>query len=894
LSKSRSGAPRRVAVGLLAGLLTVVGFALAPPAGAVDSVTTDRVAGTTRYGTAAAVAGQDEFSGATTAILATGETFPDALAASGLAGADAPAPIVLTQSDTYTQDAQQALNNLTSVTNVVIVGGTAAISNGVEDAVKADGFTVTRVAGNNRYETAAAIADEMGTVGSIGGLKTAIIATGTNFADALSGGPVAYKGNFPLLLVTPDSVPSATEAELNSLGIQQVLILGGTAAVSNATQSDLEGIVGNPAVRIAGTNRFGTSADVAQWAVDNMSWAPTEVLLANGLNFPDALSGGPLGGERQAPILLTASIPDEIQAFLDAHSDTIAKLTALGGTGVISDDDIAAAQDAAQTTDNDNAATANGTATTKPELVSAAFVETVTATFATTARPAGTYIKYTFDEQITGKAPTAAKIKVYSAADVATAATTATVMSTDNKSVEAYFPTFATASAASVLTTATVDDDAVEGQAGASDPNIEGDAGITPPGGTSAAAGVTDAPDLVTVGNFRAGTSADVTAVDFTFDEAAYVANVTQGFHLVALDGSDVVCTGPTSGSTTVPSGGTIAGGEGTTTFTVLCNEAVGAVHWDATMIARGYTKAAAVGDAAGGGGNTNPLEAADVSNGGNSDGPDLSLAVFAPASDSTTADVVAYIFDEPVAPGTIPSGGVLYYATAANFGIYKTDGTTFSSWTACTRSTENNSTVLCLAPNGTINGSTFVGANVKASTVTDTDTPATANDADEVAVSPSGGSTAGADRTSGPDLTGVAENTVTSPFGTVSHTVTYTFDEDTADGSGAAVAADTNVPSLFHLYESDGIRLDCASFASSALTTSAATLAARDEDHDNTITCTSFVAAVGGAAATDTQVHSAVVGTVDAGAADGETVGSDGSPEGAALVEGTIGTAQA
>src|SRR5690349_24158862 len=61
LSKSRSGAPRRAAVGLLAGALSVVGIALAPPAGAVDDVNADRLAGINRYGTAAAIAGQYDF-----------------------------------------------------------------------------------------------------------------------------------------------------------------------------------------------------------------------------------------------------------------------------------------------------------------------------------------------------------------------------------------------------------------------------------------------------------------------------------------------------------------------------------------------------------------------------------------------------------------------------------------------------------------------------------------------------------------------------------------------------------------------------------------------------------------------------------------------------------------
>ena len=78
MSKSRMGAPRRVATGLLAGALMIVGVAHAPAAGATDDVTSERLAGATRYGTAAAVSADAAFEGATTAILATGENFPDA------------------------------------------------------------------------------------------------------------------------------------------------------------------------------------------------------------------------------------------------------------------------------------------------------------------------------------------------------------------------------------------------------------------------------------------------------------------------------------------------------------------------------------------------------------------------------------------------------------------------------------------------------------------------------------------------------------------------------------------------------------------------------------------------------------------------------------------------
>ena len=130
MSKSRMGAPRRVATGLLAGALMIVGIAHAPAAGAADDVTSERLAGATRYGTAAAVSADAAFEGATTAILATGENFPDALAASGLAGSTAATPILLTQSDELSDEALAALDDL-AVDEVTVVGGTAAVSDDV-------------------------------------------------------------------------------------------------------------------------------------------------------------------------------------------------------------------------------------------------------------------------------------------------------------------------------------------------------------------------------------------------------------------------------------------------------------------------------------------------------------------------------------------------------------------------------------------------------------------------------------------------------------------------------------------------------------------------------------------------------------------------------------------
>src|SRR5688500_9777541 len=189
LSKSRSGAPRRVAAGLLAGALTIFGLALAAPAGAADAVTNDRVAGADRFGTAAAACTEAYEDGTSTVIIATALNFPDALAASGLAGANA-ACILLTGVDDVPAATEAAIGDLGAST-AIIVGGTAAVSQAVEDTLRDEhGLTVSRVAGDDRYETAGAIASEIGTAGEVEDGATAILASGTSSADALAAGPL--------------------------------------------------------------------------------------------------------------------------------------------------------------------------------------------------------------------------------------------------------------------------------------------------------------------------------------------------------------------------------------------------------------------------------------------------------------------------------------------------------------------------------------------------------------------------------------------------------------------------------------------------------------------------------------------------------------------------------
>ena len=881
MSKSRSGAPKRVAAGLLAGALTVLGLGFAPSAGATTDVKTDRYAGTTRYGTAAAIAGQSDFDGADTAILATGENFPDALAAAGIAGHNGPAPIILTQSGTYTQAARDALNEFTSVADVIIVGGTAAISSSVEQAVKDDGFNVTRVAGQNRFGTAAAIATTIGgaNIGTVDGKKTALIANGLNYPDALAGGTVAYAAGLPILLVTPSSVPSETSSAISGLGIQHAIILGGTAAVGDSVAASLKTSTGSDPERVAGTNRFGTAAAVGEWANDNLNWAPAEVELASGVNFPDALAGGPLGGERHAPILLLASAPKETTDFATAHGATIAKVNCLGGTAACAEADL-------QTVATATKGAANATGTDLPELAQATIKSTRTAAQAAPGaiNQEGTVVRFTFDEPVTGALPDSNEFWVYETdTDNWTEGDYAEVVTGDNKSVDVLFDPSSSCGGtcsglndpaeANNLVVATVTRGAVTDGTGKINP--EGDAGITTGAQNTAAAGKTSAPDVQSAQNFRQALNTGNTAVDVTFDQPAFVQSASD-FALELTDNTEVLCSGSTD--TSVAAGGTSAGGSGTATLTIVCgpdggngsNFSPATAGTGGANVARVVVEEGAVSRTSGNA-NPNPLETADVSNSGNGSGPDLVSALFSPDA-VANADVVAYIFDEPIQTPPLANAGNTCGPNAGDlsfsYNVYYTDGSQDDG--GCVQRAPNNDSIVVagFADHFLDNA---VGVSVDDGAVTGFKAaPNDMNRRDEVGVAPiaGAGSTTGA--TGSPDLIKVEIQPYTDVFGVPQGRAIFTFDEDVPDSWALASGVDRE-PGSFHLYDSDGEQLNCNNFETQTGATRAS---------DREVICTSWQQDDSGDPATSDMVRNAKIGTVE----DSAVEDADGhwNPEGA------------
>lgn len=325
-------------------------LAVAGPALATDNVTTRRLAGTDRYATAAAIA-QDTFpSGSRTAVLASAINFPDALASAYLTGR-LRAPVLLTEAGRLTGTTERALSGL-SVSGVTIVGGTDVVSENVAARLRELGYEVTRVAGGDRYATARAIAEVFPPefVGQLGsGGRTAIVASGEGFADALAGAPVSFSESFPVLLTPKAALSPDAAAAFDRLGIRQVLLLGGPAAVSDAVQAEIES-KGITVSRLFGPDRTATAARIADFEVDNLGWQVANVNLARGDAFADALAGGPHEGTERAPLLLTVK-PDALGAptrvWLEERADRVASIDVFGGPAAVTDGTIEEARQAA-------------------------------------------------------------------------------------------------------------------------------------------------------------------------------------------------------------------------------------------------------------------------------------------------------------------------------------------------------------------------------------------------------------------------------------------------------------------------------------------------------------------------------------------------------------------
>ncbi|WP_434511225.1 cell wall-binding repeat-containing protein [Desulfitobacterium sp. AusDCA] len=192
----------------------------------------------------------------------------------------------------------------------------------------ADGtVNTTRLGGSDRFETSVAISKS----GWENGSTYAVLATGNDYPDALSAAPLAKKYNAPILLTDTKTIPQVTLDEIKRLNTTYIFICGGTGAVSQEIENQLNSM-GITTERLMGADRYATSVAIA----NKLGNGSGKLMVANGYDWSDALSVSSIAAKEGIPIILTDkdNLPDSLQSFIG--NTNFSKAYVLGDTDLIS------------------------------------------------------------------------------------------------------------------------------------------------------------------------------------------------------------------------------------------------------------------------------------------------------------------------------------------------------------------------------------------------------------------------------------------------------------------------------------------------------------------------------------------------------------------------------
>ena len=197
-----------------------------------------RYGGTNREETAKVIDESLNVSKGTPIVIATENDFPDALSISSVAGKNK-YPILLSTKDSLPQYAKDYINKI-QPSIIYVVGGEGVLSIGVINDIKSVtnaysyNVTITRIGGINRFETSLNVAKAF----NLSNTTNAIVATGNDFPDALTGSTIAVKNNAPILLVDNNDLTLLKQSIDNS-NITNLTFLGGYGAVRSNTENTL-------------------------------------------------------------------------------------------------------------------------------------------------------------------------------------------------------------------------------------------------------------------------------------------------------------------------------------------------------------------------------------------------------------------------------------------------------------------------------------------------------------------------------------------------------------------------------------------------------------------------------------------------------------------------------
>lgn len=157
---------------------------------------------------------------------------------------------------------------------------------------------VTRIAGEDRIATSIEISKAM-----FNESDNVVLASGFNFADALSAGQLAAALNAPLIL-SNDQLDTRTSDEIAKLKPKNIYIVGGENALGSNIEESVKSVVNDINIeRLKGNDRYETSVKVMEKTKEFVD--AEYLLIASGKNFPDALSATSFMADHKALMVLS-------------------------------------------------------------------------------------------------------------------------------------------------------------------------------------------------------------------------------------------------------------------------------------------------------------------------------------------------------------------------------------------------------------------------------------------------------------------------------------------------------------------------------------------------------------------------------------------------------------
>lgn len=253
-----------------------------------------RISGQNRVQTAIEVSKKMFKEGTNKVVLANQDNYSDVLTASPFAKANN-ASLLYVSSNSISKEVMSEIARL-KAKEITIIGGEKSVDEGLKKELEKRNFKVDRLSGIDRYKTSAQIAAKL-----INDKTTTLeIASGENYADALSLNNAAEKDKAPILLVRVNAIDKSVEDVIKSSKASLINIAGGEKSVSESTKSNIKKISNATVNRMGGADRYETSILLAKY-----SGAKEVVVVASGENFADALVAAPFSAKQKGAILLT-------------------------------------------------------------------------------------------------------------------------------------------------------------------------------------------------------------------------------------------------------------------------------------------------------------------------------------------------------------------------------------------------------------------------------------------------------------------------------------------------------------------------------------------------------------------------------------------------------------